>query len=81
MTTQFLKAYKASLAVEPNYVSPWTKEQAFRVTAIDHVESEFYGPSTRNVTIQVDHPGLIWTGKCSLRSAPPRLILHTSCYL
>lgn len=56
---QFLTPYKVLLEPVPGYISPWTNEQPFTITAIDHTENLL--PGTRNVTIVVSHPGLIWT--------------------
>jgi hypothetical protein len=47
------------LAIHPDYVSPWTAERAFTVTSVDHTENLL--PGTRNLTITVSHPELIWT--------------------
>ncbi|KJA25691.1 hypothetical protein HYPSUDRAFT_37128 [Hypholoma sublateritium FD-334 SS-4] len=55
----FLTPYKVPLAVPQGYVSPWTNDQAFTITAKDHTENLL--PGTRNITITVTHPGLIWT--------------------
>ena len=50
--------------MEPGYVSPWVKEQAFVVSAVNDVRDLVAG--TRSLTIKVDHPGLIWTSACFL---------------
>ena len=47
------------LLVNPDYVSPWVGERAFTVTSVDHTENLL--PGTRNLTIMVSHPELIWT--------------------
>ncbi|KIJ96005.1 hypothetical protein K443DRAFT_134254 [Laccaria amethystina LaAM-08-1] len=73
----FLTPYKVPLAMEPGYVSPWVKEQAFVVSADNDVKDLVAG--TRSLTIKVDHPGLIWTTiafdahvlKWSLDDSPP----------
>ncbi|KAF9524402.1 hypothetical protein CPB83DRAFT_861305 [Crepidotus variabilis] len=57
----FLTTYKVPLAVHPSYISPWAQKDGFKVVAIDHGESRLHGSGSRNVTIRVDHPGLIWT--------------------
>jgi hypothetical protein len=54
-----LSPYKVPLAIHPDYVSPWTAERAFTVTSVDHTENLL--PGTRNLTITVSHPELIWT--------------------
>jgi hypothetical protein len=54
---QFLTPYKMQLPVEPGYVSPWT---SFTVTALNDVIDTV--AETRSMTIQVYHPGVIWTG-------------------
>ncbi|PPQ63101.1 hypothetical protein CVT24_005812 [Panaeolus cyanescens] len=57
----FLTPYKVPLAVNPDYFSPWTADapSGFKLTAVDHESSLL--PGTRNMTITVTHPGLIWT--------------------
>ncbi|KAJ3517001.1 hypothetical protein NLJ89_g779 [Agrocybe chaxingu] len=55
----FLSPYKVPLAVDPSYVSPWVNGQSFLVTGTDHGESLI--PGTRNLTVTISHPGLIWT--------------------
>ena len=52
--------------MEPGYVSPWVKEQAFVVSAVNDVKDLVAG--TRSLTIKVDHPGLIWTSASFLFS-------------
>lgn len=47
------------LAVASGYLSPWTNVQAFVVEATEHTENLL--PGTRNITVTVSHPGLIWT--------------------
>jgi hypothetical protein len=51
--------------MEPGYVSPWVKEQAFVVSADNDVKDLVAG--TRSLTIKVDHPGLIWTSTFLVR--------------
>ena len=51
--------YKVPLAAPEGYISPWTNDQAFTITAKDHIEN--LQPGTRNITVTVTHPGLIWT--------------------
>ncbi|KAF8806834.1 hypothetical protein BYT27DRAFT_7167035 [Phlegmacium glaucopus] len=55
----FLAPYKVSLALDPSYVSPWANGKGFIITSIDHDENLI--PGTRNITVQVSHPELIWT--------------------
>ena len=59
---QFVSAYKLPLPIEPGFVSPFASgERAFKVEAInDRVD---LAAGTRSLTLQVTHPGLIWTGK------------------
>ncbi|KAF9475846.1 hypothetical protein BDN70DRAFT_953709 [Pholiota conissans] len=73
----FLKPYKVPLAVTPGYVSPWSNDQAFIIAATEHTENLL--PGTRNLTLTISHPGLIWTViafdahvlKWSLDDSPP----------
>jgi hypothetical protein len=46
--------------VDPTYVSPWASGELFTVTALNDVIDTVAG--TRSLTIQVYHPGVIWTG-------------------
>ncbi|KAF5316325.1 hypothetical protein D9619_006761 [Psilocybe cf. subviscida] len=55
----FLTPYKVPLSVAPDYASPWVADQAFVVTSVNHDQN--LGPGTRNITVHVSHPGLIWT--------------------
>ncbi|KAF8201539.1 hypothetical protein BJ912DRAFT_1019472 [Pholiota molesta] len=55
----FLTSYKVPLAVASGYTSPWTSVQVFEVKVTEHTESVL--PGTRNITLTVSHPGLIWT--------------------
>ncbi|KAF8972707.1 hypothetical protein BDZ97DRAFT_1649998 [Flammula alnicola] len=55
----FLTPYKVPLAVHPGYVSPWVNGQEFVVTSVSHNENLL--PGTRNITVTISHPGLIWT--------------------
>ncbi|KAF8885097.1 hypothetical protein CPB84DRAFT_1816896 [Gymnopilus junonius] len=55
----FLTPYKIPLAIDPSYVSPWASSQQFVVMAVEH--NEHFLPGTRNLTVHVLHPGLIWT--------------------
>ena len=49
------------LSLDPSYVSPWVDGESFVITSIYHDENLI--PGTRNITVQVSHPQLIWTGK------------------
>ena len=51
------------LSLDPSYVSPWVSGESFVITSINHDENLI--PGTRNITVQVSHPQLIWTGKPS----------------
>ncbi|KAK7024849.1 peptide hydrolase [Favolaschia claudopus] len=53
----FLSPYKIELSKDAHYTSPWTK--SFRLVATNDVVDLAAG--TRSFTLQVDHPGLIWT--------------------
>ncbi|KAF8624137.1 hypothetical protein AX17_007200 [Amanita inopinata Kibby_2008] len=55
----FLTAYKISLPVEYGYVSPWASGNNFSVTAVNDVKD--FASGTRSLTLEVHHPGLIWT--------------------
>ncbi|KDR80962.1 hypothetical protein GALMADRAFT_1358006, partial [Galerina marginata CBS 339.88] len=57
--SSFLTPYKVPLVIRPDYVSPWVNEQRFVVTSVNHDTNLL--PGTRNVTVHVSHPGLIWT--------------------
>ena len=64
---QFLSPYKIPLSLEPDYVSPWsTPESKFTITAVNDVVDRIAG--TRSLKLQIDHPGLIWTGKATFSS-------------
>lgn len=52
------------LTLDPSYVSPWVDGKSFVITSINHDENLI--PGTRNITVQVSHPRLIWTGKQSI---------------
>ncbi|KAH9479296.1 Putative endoplasmic reticulum metallopeptidase 1 [Psilocybe cubensis] len=73
----FLAPYKLPLTVDADYVSPWVNEKQFTVTSVIHNENSI--PGTRNITVHVSHPGLIWTAiafdahvlKWSLDNNPP----------
>ncbi|KAG6852571.1 hypothetical protein C0991_010900 [Blastosporella zonata] len=56
----FLTPYKVELAVDPAYVSPWTVPgKGFSISAVNEVKDLVAG--TRSLTLQIDHPELIWT--------------------
>ncbi|KAF9264544.1 hypothetical protein L218DRAFT_958254 [Marasmius fiardii PR-910] len=58
--SSFLSPYKIPLPVESDYVSPWsTPKMEFAIRAVNDVIDREAG--TRSLTLQVDHPGLIWT--------------------
>ena len=54
--------YKIPLApLDSSYVSPWVNGKGFIISSINHDENLI--PGTRNITVQVSHSELIWTGK------------------
>ncbi|KIJ65340.1 hypothetical protein HYDPIDRAFT_110370 [Hydnomerulius pinastri MD-312] len=55
----FLSPFKIDLSLDPAYVAPWPPEDQFSVTAVNDTIDELAG--TRQLTIKVDHPGIIWT--------------------
>ncbi|KAJ6577643.1 hypothetical protein B0H19DRAFT_1120767 [Mycena capillaripes] len=56
----FLSPYKVELPVDPGYVSPWNAPgTGFSLTTVNDVMDLAAG--TRSFTLQVNHPGLIWT--------------------
>ncbi|KAF5379478.1 hypothetical protein D9615_006633 [Tricholomella constricta] len=56
----FLTPFKVPLAVDPAYVSPWTVPgNGFTISAVNDVKDLNAG--TRSLTLQISHPGLIWT--------------------
>ncbi|KIM39558.1 hypothetical protein M413DRAFT_447037 [Hebeloma cylindrosporum] len=61
--SNFLSPYKIPLSIHPDYISPWTSERPFTVTSVDHpITNDLLPPgTTRNLTITVSHPDLIWT--------------------
>lgn len=59
---QFMAPYKIPLPIEPGFISPFARgERAFEVEAINDTVDMLAG--TRSLTLQITHPGLIWTGK------------------
>jgi len=73
--SQFLTPYKLALPAPSSYISPWAAR--FRISAVNDVVDE--SENTRSLTLQIDHPGLIWTVvafdahilKWSLDDSPP----------
>lgn len=59
----FLSAYKVPLTIPEDYVSPWVNptDQTFTVSAINNIYNAEAG--TRSLTLEVKHPGIIWSGK------------------
>ncbi|KAG5727720.1 hypothetical protein E4T56_gene20743 [Termitomyces sp. T112] len=56
----FLTIYKISLPTDSSYVSPWIAPgNGFSISAINDVKDLVSG--TRSLTLQINHPGLIWT--------------------
>ncbi|KAF9458872.1 hypothetical protein BDZ94DRAFT_1225561 [Collybia nuda] len=55
----FLTPYKVPLPVETGYVSPWTAESQFKISALNDVKD--FAAGTRSLTLEITHPGLIWT--------------------
>ena len=54
--------YKFDLPLRPEHQDPLDPD--FKVTAINDKVDEVAG--TRSFTLVVTHPGIIWTGSCSL---------------
>lgn len=60
--TQFMSPYKIPLPIEPGFASPFaTGERAFRVEAVNDTVDVL--ADTRSLTLEITHPGLIWTGE------------------
>jgi hypothetical protein len=60
-----MSPYKIPLPIEHGFRSPFAEgERAFRVEAVNATVDALAG--TRSLTLEISHPGLIWTGK-SLR--------------
>ncbi|KAF8217155.1 hypothetical protein K438DRAFT_1798365 [Mycena galopus ATCC 62051] len=56
----FLSPYKIELARDPAYNSPWmAADTGFTLSAVNDVTDLAAG--TRSFTLQINHPGLIWT--------------------
>ena len=47
--------------LDSSYVSPWVNGKGFIISSINHDENLI--PGTRNITVQVSHSELIWTGQ------------------
>lgn len=62
----FLSPYKIPLTVSEDYVSPWASEQGLVVSAINDFRDTEAG--SRSLTIQVKHPGIVWSGALSIVS-------------
>jgi hypothetical protein len=62
---QFMSPYKVPLPIESGFVSPFAKggERAFRIEAVNNTVDVLAG--TRSLTLEITHPGLIWTGESS----------------
>jgi len=57
-----MSPYKIPLPVESGFVSPFAEgARAFKVEALNDTLDLLAG--TRSLTLQITHPGLIWTGK------------------
>jgi hypothetical protein len=66
-----MSPYKIPLPKEPSFVSPFAVgERAFKIEAVNDTIDVVAG--TRSLTLQITHPGLIWTGKWSLRGLSHR---------
>ncbi|KAF9233723.1 hypothetical protein BU15DRAFT_53545 [Melanogaster broomeanus] len=55
----FLSPFKIDLPLDPAYIAPSPSEARFSVTAVNDTVYEQTG--TRQLTLKIDHPGLIWT--------------------
>ena len=57
-----MSAYKLPLPIEPGFVFPFAAGKcAFKMEVINDALDLVVG--TRSLTLQITHPGLIWTGK------------------
>ena len=57
-----MSPYKIPLPTESGFVSPFAGgERAFKVEVVNDTVDALAG--TRSLTLQIAHPGLIWTGK------------------
>ncbi|KAI0297822.1 hypothetical protein B0F90DRAFT_1811013 [Multifurca ochricompacta] len=59
--SSFMSPYKIPLPIEPGFISPFASggERAFKVEAVNETLDVVAG--TRSLTLQITHPGLIWT--------------------
>ncbi|KAJ7304555.1 hypothetical protein DFH08DRAFT_903357 [Mycena albidolilacea] len=56
----FLSPYKIELARDPEYTSPWiAPDTGFSLSTVNDATNLAAG--TRSFTLQINHPGLIWT--------------------
>ncbi|KAJ3576559.1 hypothetical protein NP233_g353 [Leucocoprinus birnbaumii] len=69
----FLSPYKIPLAVSEGYASPWATEQPFSVSAINDFRDTEAG--TRSLTLEVKHPGIVWSGAFPLFPSVIRAVL------
>ena len=57
-----MSPFKIPLPIESGFVSPFaTGERAFKVEAVNDIIDATAG--TRSLTLEITHPGLIWTGE------------------
>jgi hypothetical protein len=57
-----MSPYKIPLPIESGFASPFaTGERAFKVEAVNDIIDASVG--TRSLTLEITHPGLIWTGE------------------
>ena len=69
-----MSPYKIPLPIKSGFVSPFAGgERAFKVEAVDDTVDALAG--TRSLTLQITHPGLIWTGK-----QLSRIVVHATIY-
>jgi len=58
--SSFMSPYKIPLPIESGFVSPFAGgERAFKIEAVNDTVDALAG--TRSLTLQITHPGLIWT--------------------
>lgn len=72
LRAQFMSPYKVPLPIDPSFISPFAKggDREFTLKAVNDKIDEKAG--TRSLTLEIDHPGIIWTGTS--------LIQHSSSY-
>jgi len=69
-----MSPYKIPLPNESGSVSPFAGgERAFKVEAVNDTVDALAG--TRSLTLQITHPGVIWTGK-----QLSRFFVHATVY-